>query len=87
MKKIILALLLAAVIFLLAGCATQSGEKRVTSAIIRYFDGTGEQVRITNYYCGTGTVKLWTEHGRVITVGINNVMIIEESEDQYNCKE
>lgn len=96
MKKALVAVcLLVVVLFVLAGCSAVTGkdakvsaEKRAISAKIRYFDGSMDTVVLTGYSVGcSGTLDLRTEDNRRILVGVNNVMIIEESEAQYNCVE
>ena len=88
MKKLCVILILVTLIFLLGGCGSQSdGGKEITSAMIRYFDGSGEQVILKNYWVGYSTVKLYTADGREITVSPYNVILIKETEDQYYGKE
>ena len=64
-------------------------EKRVTSAKIRYFDGSLDTVLLTSYsWLGNSDlVILHTDEGRKIILDGSNMMIIEESEAQYNCVE
>ena len=82
MKKIILTILILAML-LLSGCYNQT-DTRMTTAMVRYFDGSCDAFLITRYFIsGSGTVTLYTPEGKEITLGQNNVIIIEESEDQY----
>lgn len=69
--------------------AEASEEKRVTSAKIRYFDGSLDTVLLTSYsWLGNSDlVILHTDEGRKIILDGSNMMIIEESEAQYNCVE
>lgn len=64
-------------------------EKRVTSAKIRYFDGSLDTVLLTSYsWLGNSDlVILHTDEGRKIIIDGSNMMIVEESEAQYNCVE
>ena len=96
MKKALVAVcLLVVALIVLAGCSAGPGknssavtEKRVTSAKIRYFDGSMDTVVLDSYTWGaSGILVLYTEDGRKMLIGSNNVMIIEESEAQYNCVE
>jgi hypothetical protein len=82
---------------ILAGCAVQTvqtqqtgvgTEKRIVSAKIRYLDGSIDTVVVDRYsFAYTGVGVLYTEDGRKLIVGVNNVILIEESEAQYNCTE
>ena len=86
MKKIPIIIAILCIVFLLSGCS-QNTEKRVTSAKVRYFDGTCDTLLLTNYVIGmSGCVTLFTDEGRTVKLSQNNVIIIEESEDQYNAK-
>lgn len=101
MKKGLVAVCLLAasliVMAVLSGCSAGVGkddsvavtpEKRVTSAKIRYFDGSMDTVLLKGFtYTSSGMVVLHTDDGRKVVIGANNVMIIEESEAQYNCVE
>ena len=87
MKKIPIIIAILCIVFLLSGCS-QNTEKRVISAKVRYFDGTCDTLLLTNYVIGSngGVVTLFTDEGRTVKLSQNNVIIIEESEDQYNAK-
>lgn len=95
MKKALIAVCLLVVALVVLVCCSAgagkdvSAEKRVTSAKIRYFDGSMDTVLLSGYSWGvsSGIVVLHTDDGRKVCVGANNVMIIEESEAQYNCVE
>ena len=87
MKKVIVLFLILCMVFLLTGCS-QDAEKRVTSAKIRYFDGTSDTVLVDSYSIGSGgVIHIHTDLGRTIAIGQNNVIIIQESEEQYNCQD
>lgn len=85
MKKGMLFLLLFAIIFLLAGCNGGTSGRRITTAKIRYFDGSMDTLEVDKWYTSSsGTITLHTEEGRTVVIGANNVILIEESEEQYN---
>ena len=70
-------------IFFIAGCSNQSNN-RIQSAMIRYFDGSMDTVLILDYsLTGDGIVKLSTLEGREVIISINNVIIIDETEELY----
>lgn len=85
MKKVVLTILLIAMIVLLSGCwNSEQNTRRMTTAMIRYFDGSCDAFLINRYFVsGSGVITLYTTEGREVTLGQNNVIIIEESEDQY----
>lgn len=85
MRKFLLIVILAVLLVFLSGCT--QGEKRIMSAKVRYFDGSMDTILIDRYRIMDGTVTIYTDSGRKIVIGANNVIIIEESEAQYNCKE
>ena len=77
-------------LFVLSGCGSKYTESKeqILSAKIRYFDGSMDTVLLESYSLLTGgsSVVLKTLEGRTIIVGINNVMIISESEEQFYCQ-
>lgn len=97
MKKwaIIVALILLAVV--LTGCtvrvqetsAGNAGTKtgRVLSAKIRYFDGSCDTFVATyvSVEINSPYATVTSEDGRIFRVGWNNLIIIDESEEQFNC--
>lgn len=92
MKKKIIALILIIMAAVLTGCGAQDATKddqRVLSAQIRYFDGSMETILLESYFVGKGGsyLILNTDAGRRLMIGINNVLIINETEDQYNNTE
>ena len=87
MKKLLMLLLLFTMIFLLAGCNGQSNEEsgRITTAKVRYFDGSCDTLEVESWYASrTGTVTIYTTEGREVVIGANNIILIEETEEQYN---
>lgn len=50
-------------------------------AKIRYFDGSLDTIRITDWWILDGAVVFTTERGWKNAVGVNNVIIIEGDED------
>ena len=97
MKKwaIIVALILLAIV--LTGCTVRVQETstkpedtetgRVLSAKIRYFDGSCDTFVAAHLSTGVDLpyAIVTSEDGRIFRVGWNNLIIIDESEEQYNC--
>ena len=50
-------------------------------AKIRYFDGSLDTIRITDWRIRDGAVVFTTERGWKNVIGVNNVIIIEGDED------
>ena len=76
---------LIAVLILCTGCQFGSDEKRVIHAKIRYFDGTMDTLEVDRWFTSaSGTVTIHTTEGRKVVIGANNIILIEETEDQYN---
>lgn len=87
MKKVLVILILIASFALLSGCDGTS-DKYITTAKIRYFDGTTDTVVVESFNIGTGGIMhIRTDAGRTLTISSSNVIIINETEDQYNCQE
>lgn len=87
MKKLLVLLCLIAVMVLLSGCSGTS-DKYITTAKIRYFDGTTDTVIVESYNIATGGIlHIRTDAGRTVTISANNVIFITETEAQYNCQE
>ena len=85
MKKLLVFLALTAVLILLTGCSGTTADKRITTAKIRYFDGSMDTLEIDRWRSSaSGTITLYTAEGRTVVIGANNVILIEESEEQYN---
>lgn len=85
MKKLLVFLALTAVLILLTGCSGTTADKRITTAKIRYFDGSMDTLEIDRWrFTASGTIALYTAEGRTVVIGANNVILIEESEEQYN---
>ena len=84
MKKLLVLLALFAVLALLTGCDGISDDKRITTAKIRYFDGSMDTLEVDRWFASaSGTVTLHTMEGRKVVIGANNVILIEETEEQY----
>ena len=85
MKKLLVLLALFAVLAVLTGCDGISNDKRITTAKIRYFDGSMDTLEIDRWRASaSGTITLYTAEGRTVVIGANNVILIEETEEQYN---
>lgn len=88
MKKLLVLMALIAVFILLTGCSNGTDSRMITSAKIRYFDGSTDTVIVESYNIGAGGIMhIRTDAGRTITIGSNNVIIINETEAQYNCQD
>lgn len=86
MKKVTLLLVLLITILLLAGCSNgnEPDRRMITTAKIRYLDGSCDTLILERWYASqSGTVTLFTDEGRKVVIGANNVIIIEETEAQY----
>lgn len=86
MKKLLVLLCLIAVMVFLSGCSGTS-DKYITTAKIRYFDGTTDTVVVESYNIAGGILHILTDAGRTVTISANNVILITETEAQYNCQE
>ena len=88
MKKLLILLTLLVCLVIITGCSTltaTTADKRITTAKIRYFDGSMDTLEVDRWFASaSGTVTLHTMEGRKVVIGANNVIIIEESEEQYN---
>lgn len=59
-------------------------EDKVITAQIRYFDGSQDTILLKKYWTSTdGVITLFTDQDRKILISPNNVIIIEETEEQY----
>lgn len=91
MKKIMVVLIMILLLLILTSCSTTipPDDDRITTARIRYLDGSMDVVEIEKYkpYEQSGSLVLRTADGRTMVVGANNVIIINESKDQYECKD
>ena len=84
MKRLMLFLLLIAAIFLLTGCNVATTNKRITTAKIRYFDGSMDTFEVERWRTSpSGTITLYTMEGRTVVIGVNNVILIDETKEQY----
>jgi hypothetical protein len=75
---------LIAVLILCTGCQFGSDENRVIHAKIRYFDGSVDTLEIERWFDSRNTITLHTSEGRKVIIGVNNVILIDETEEQYN---
>lgn len=87
-KRLIAMLLIFAVILVVCtGCSSPdnaNNEKRVTHARIRYFDGSMDVLEVDRWFSSnSGTVTIYTTEGRKVVIGANNVILIEETKEQY----
>lgn len=87
MKKVISAILVLIILLVIcAGCskpATDSGGF-VWTAKVRYFDGAMETLVIKRFdVSSSGLVHLYLEDGSDMYFGVNNVIIVKETEEQY----
>lgn len=87
MKKFVAVLLiLIAVMMILSGCSPvlDNNELRVVHAKIRYFDGSMDTLEVDRWFASqSGTVTIFTAEGRKVVIGANNIILIEETEEQY----
>lgn len=85
MKKF-LAIVSILIIFLVlcTGCSSAPDEKKVISAKVRYFDGSMDTLEINRFEVSvSGLVHLYLKDGADTYIGVNNVIIIKETEEQY----
>lgn len=87
-KRLIAMLLIFVVILAVCtGCSSPDNtdnEKRVTHARIRYFDGSMDVLEVNNWYTSKSSmVIIYTTDGRKVVIGANNVILIEETKEQY----
>ena len=90
MKKLLVFLLLLTMIFLLAGCSGQNKDApaRITTAKVRYFDGSCDTLEVERWFSSkSGTVTVYTTEGRKVVIGANNIILIEETIDQYEGRD
>lgn len=87
MKKVISAILVL-IIFLLicTGCSKTATDGRIiTTAKVRYFDGSMDTLEIERFdVSASGLVHLYLKDGAEMYFGVNNVIIVKETEEQYN---
>lgn len=87
MKKVLSAILVLIILLTIcAGCskpATDSG-RIVRTAKVRYFDGSMETLEIERFDVSeSGLVHLYLKDGAEMYFGVNNVIIVKETEEQY----
>lgn len=88
MKKVISAILVIIILLVIcAGCskpATDSG-RFVWTAKVRYFDGAMETLEIERFdVSASGLIHLYLKDGAEMYFGVNNMIIVKETEEQYN---
>lgn len=88
MKKVLSAILVLIILLMICtGCskpATDS-DRFVRTAKVRYFDGSMETLEIERFdTSASGLVHLYLENGAEMYFGANNVIIVKETEEQYN---
>lgn len=86
MKKFVAVLLiLMAVMMILSGCSPglDDNERRLVHAKIRYFDGSMDTLEVDRWFASSATVTIFTAEGRKVVIGANNIILIEETEEQY----
>lgn len=88
MKKVISAILVLIILLTIcAGCSKPATDNDgfVRTAKVRYFDGAMDTLEIKRFDVSTsGLVHLYLKDGAEMYFGINNVIIIKETEEQYN---
>ena len=79
MKKLIcFVLVLVAVSLIFVACAQKKPEHLI--AKVRYFDGTTDTLKITDYKAVGECLQLTADDGNLCIVGVNNVIIIQDEE-------
>ena len=79
MKKLIcFVLVLVAVSLIFVACAQKKPEHLI--AKVRYFDGTTDTLKITDYKAVGECLQLTSDDGHLCIVGVNNVIIIQDEE-------
>ena len=87
-RAMIFALIIA--IFLLTGCSGQNKDAsaRITTAKIRYFDGSCDTLEVDRWFAPeSGIIDIQTTEGREVVIGANNIILIEETIDQYEGRD
>lgn len=80
-------LIFIAILAVCTGCSGSNNTgngKRVTHARIRYFDGSMDVLEVNGWSASkSGMVTIHTTDGRRVVIGANNVILIEETKEQY----
>ena len=88
MKKFISAVLVLIILLVIcAGCSKPATDSDgfVRTAKVRYFDGSMDTLEIERFGVSeSGLVHLYLKDGAEMYLGANNVIIIKETEEQYN---
>lgn len=84
MKKVLVILILVAMLFCLLGCSNgppaNVGNTEFKTAMVRYFDGSSDTVEIERCVrYSNGTVGIITTDGVKMCLGVNNVILIDDS--------
>ena len=80
------AILAVLALLVLTGCSLpKQPNKTVKTARVRYFDGSIDTLVVTDFSLNNGVFILHTDAGRTVAIGANNAIVIEETEEQYNC--
>jgi len=69
------------IVAFICGIFAANAKTRPAVAKIRYFDGSLDTIRITDWQIRDGAVVFTTERGWKNAIGVNNVIIIEGDED------
>ena len=82
MKKVLWVILLVGVIgcFLWLALFDMNAASRHMIAKVRYFDGSTDTIRISEYSPVGGSIRLKAEDGHIAVIGANNVIIVEDEE-------
>ena len=84
LKKIVaIIIVLIVILALCTGCSSTDGEKIITTAKIRYFDGSMDTLEISGFQNYSGIFRLELKEGTIMYVAPNNLIIIQETEERY----
>lgn len=87
MKKVISAILVLIILLVIcAGCSKPAtdGERIITTAKVRYLDGSTETLEITHFSASqSGLIRIVLTDGSEMYFGVNNVIIVKETEEKY----
>lgn len=88
MKKVISAILVLIILLVIcAGCSKPAtdGERIITTAKVRYLDGSTETLEITHFSAASqsGLIHIFLTDGSEMYFGVNNVIIVKETEEKY----
>lgn len=87
MRKVLsIIIFLIVLLTICSGCTPNAicNDKIVTTAKVRYFDGAMETLVIKRFDTSSaGLVHLYLEDGAEMYFGVNNVIIVKETEERY----